>query len=286
LVTSRIFRWVIIFTCSCFVFACQNKYSAIKEAGIIDLLPISNDTLIAVSSDSKILTTNDGGANWVIVNNSISNNIKQITIDQNRVLWGLDFWHGIHEPSYSELFFSSDFGRTWQKIGLDYSMALPVQIISLPFSQLTIEDVERKQYQLSHSKTNMKWEYVGKTQAVNYYYRDTLYTFSEGGYITKANRSIAGDIDTLKKIDNISKIFQVIKLGDTFYIAGSAEGGYNSYFASFNVRTHLLHRFLTKGDQILGIRKGRLEKMWIFGDAGIFLKKEDSLVELLAKPKI
>jgi len=101
------------------------------DPDVQDLLPIKGDTLIAVKGHGGLAVTTDAGKQWKSLHDQPQKPdflfIKYLTIDQHHVLWGLDSWVGIHEPSYSRLAYSTDFGQTWIRQAFDTHTFFPIR---------------------------------------------------------------------------------------------------------------------------------------------------------------
>jgi hypothetical protein len=124
----------------------------------LDLLPINSDTLIAVTRYNGIITTLDAGQTWALI--SAPGTICKLTIDNQKTIWGLYSWRGIHEADRSILHASNDFGSTWVIHELNTREMFPADFYSPPGDKLKIIDYDRRIYQLVSDYPELKWQVV------------------------------------------------------------------------------------------------------------------------------
>lgn len=63
-----------------------------------DLLPITEDTLIAATQYNGLVMTTDAGKTWKEVESP--GRINELTLNNKKQLWGLKSWMGIHEADF------------------------------------------------------------------------------------------------------------------------------------------------------------------------------------------
>jgi hypothetical protein len=261
--------------------SCQSKR---KKSGndidngnkaIHDLLPVNADTLIAVRWHNGLLTTNDGGKSWKVIANDI--HLKQITIDDNKVLWGLDSWVGIHESDYARLLMSKDAGNTWITTEFDTKKLFPIKIVSQPHEKLHILTFDNKIYELLGDDPVKDWSLIQslhdmKNEPASVAHRE--YKLLENGSLLKWLNPIKWD--TLLTLNEISIPFEILTKSDTLFIAAGGNDGYSAYFASIT-NDSIVKEYPLQGAQALGVRLDNRGRIWTFGDGGIFLRVSDSL---------
>ncbi|MGC3945527.1 MAG: hypothetical protein QM762_13590 [Chryseolinea sp.] len=123
-----------------------------------DLLPVNADTLIASTRFNGIIITTNAGATWTSI--SDPGIISRLTIDNNKTIWGLYSWQGIHEADKSILYSSTDLGRTWRKYELETKTIFPGDFYSKPLQQLRLIDYDYRIYELADSRSELTWSSV------------------------------------------------------------------------------------------------------------------------------
>ncbi|WP_140466195.1 WD40/YVTN/BNR-like repeat-containing protein [Hymenobacter nivis] len=168
------------------------------DKAVYDLLPVNGDTLIAVKWNGGLAITTDAGLHWQNMHDQRQKRdflyIKYLTIDQHHVLWGLDSWPGVHEPAYSRLAYSTDFGKTWTHGEFDTHTFFPYEFYSLPGKALRVLTYNGKVYQMRDRK-GKKWDIVKTITELNNTVNDTVPgdSYSMGGgssFWKQANSSI------------------------------------------------------------------------------------------------
>jgi hypothetical protein len=243
---------------------------------IRDLLAISGDTLIGAKWDKGIIITTDGGKTWT--ETASSTHLKKITIDDKGILWGLDSWLGIHEPSYSRLLFSKDFGRSWTKIEFDVERFFPIAFRSKAHENLTVMTVDSLLYTLSGNNPNTDWTLTDSITAdADGAIHLPPYKLSASSNLLKHDG--VGAWDTLMRIPDIATPFGMLQSNDTLFIAAGGYGGYKAFFASLTNDT-LLTKYEMESVQALGVRQDTKGRIWTFGDGGIFLLQGNKLKKM------
>lgn len=148
------------------------------DPAVYDLLPVSGDTLIAVKWHGGLAVTTDAGKHWKGLHDQRKKPnflyIKYLTIDQHHVLWGLDSWPGIHEPAYSRLAYSADFGETWTRQEFDTRTFFPYEFYSRPGQALQVVTYDGKVYQLQ-DRVGKKWKVIQAITELDHSVNDTIY---------------------------------------------------------------------------------------------------------------
>lgn len=92
-------------------------------------------------------------------------------------MWGLDSWPGIHEPAYSRLAYSTDFGQTWTHQEFDTHVFFPYEFYSQPGHALQVVTYEGNVNQLQ-DRIGKKWQVVQTIAELNHLGNDTTYNDS------------------------------------------------------------------------------------------------------------
>jgi hypothetical protein len=259
--------------------SCSNDDKSNKERfpnSIHDLLAVSGDTLIGAKWESGIIVTTDGGKTWIEKAHSTS--IKEITIDNNGILWGLNSWVGIHESSYSRLMFSKDFGNSWERIEFNVDQFFPTNFFSKPHENLAVATFDNKTYRLTGNDYKKNWTLIDTLdQEADRSTYSLPYKISSSTFLLKQNNN--GVWDTLIKIPDISIPFEIIQAKDTLFIAAGGYGGYKALFASV-INDTALTKYEMKSIQALGVVQDSKGRIWTFGDGGIFILQKDKLKKM------
>ena len=167
--TRRVFYFVMLF------FSCN--ISQAESPSILDLVVIGKDTIVASTHDFKIIVSYDGGRIWETTKREL---VKQLGLEGKRI-WGIDSWIGIHEGNYSRLYYSDDFGRTWQKIILNPEIFFAMQFLEVN-NKLFIVDAYGSLWE--HKKTNVEssgsWSKI--TSYKSKYTRESMYAITKTRY--------------------------------------------------------------------------------------------------------
>jgi hypothetical protein len=257
--------------------SCQPNYdtSEKKMHAILDLLPVNADTLIAVKSHGGVLSTIDGGENWKDISPDI--HLKQITIDHNNILWGLNSWIGIHEADYSRLAKSINNGKSWTVTEFNTRKFFPIKIVSQSHDTLDILTNDNKVFRLIGNNPLADWSFVRalpikNIERLSIQYKD--YKILTDGSLLKWQNPIKWD--TLLRLRKISIPFGILSKDDTVFVAAGGYGGYKAYFVSIT-NDSTIKEYPLECVQALGVRLDSKGRIWTFGDGGIFLKVSDSL---------
>lgn len=143
-------RLVIIFLVS--LFAVSTKSQA---TSILDLVVIGRDTIVASTYDMSIIVSHDGGKSWKTTERQF---IKQLGLDGKRI-WGIDSWIGIHERSYSRLFYSDDIGVTWKQIELNTNLFFAMEFIEIAGKLWIVDDRGNLwEHRNTNFETSLSWK--------------------------------------------------------------------------------------------------------------------------------
>ncbi|MBU6121325.1 WD40/YVTN/BNR-like repeat-containing protein [Hymenobacter siberiensis] len=264
------------------------------DKAVYDLLPVSGDTLIAVKWHGGLALTTDAGLHWQSLHDQPQKHdflyIKYLTIDQHHVLWGLDSWVGIHEPAYSRLAYSADFGKTWKNIEFDTHKFFPYEFNSLPGEPLQVIAYDGKVHQM-RDRIGKNWGVVDEIPELNHSVNDTIGIdsyFSGGRYKFYSGGQLFSRIGTgwklLTTVGFINEVSDVCACGGNTYLAGSN----NAVFPTTEYLLRVRHgkvvdtTILTSESQyiepknLLCDNKGRL---WLYNFRGIWQKSGDKLLK-------
>ncbi|RZK09718.1 MAG: hypothetical protein EOO43_21000 [Flavobacterium sp.] len=103
--------------------AAEEKYPGIR--GVFD---VSVDTIVLLRHSLGIEVSSDRGMSWIWLAKDI-NRFNEFTIDDKGLMWGLELWIGIHEPSYCRMHSLQDKGKTWKSYELDAQKFFPMLFI-------------------------------------------------------------------------------------------------------------------------------------------------------------
>lgn len=126
-----------------------------ESTSILDLVVIGKDTIIASTHDMRIIVSRDGGKSWVTTEDIL---IKKLGLDGKRI-WGIDSWIGIHERSYSRLFYSDDIGKTWKQIELNPESFFATDFLEIA-GKLWIVDAHGDlwEHKITNVETSLSWK--------------------------------------------------------------------------------------------------------------------------------
>lgn len=265
-------------------FSCSEEFINFKkcylnndsEKSIHDLISISGDTLIGLKWNGGLIITKDAGKTWTDISDNI--HLKNIVIDKQGILWGLNSWIGIHEESSSKILFSKDTGRHWCEIEFDVNQFFPIKFFSEPNEDLEVETYNHGIYKLTGNNPKIDWTFI---DAIEYKGVGNIsclrYKISSSNILFKQNSN--GLWDSLMSIPNISIPFKMLESNDTIFIAASGYGGYKPLFASVT-KDSIIKEYNMGGVQALGIICDSKKRIWTFGDGGIFLFNNNELKKM------
>ncbi|RPD44385.1 hypothetical protein DNI29_22030 [Hymenobacter sediminis] len=259
------------------------------DPAVADLLPISGDTLIAVKNYGGLTVTTDAGRHWKGQNDQRQNPdflfIKDLTIDQHHVLWGLDSWPGIHEAPYSRLSHSTDFGKTWTQQQFNPTTFFPYTIYSSPGQALQIVTYDGNVCQIQ-DQIGRKWKYVKTISELNQRVNDTIY---DDGYVAGARFKFLKTGQVFSRSSKgwkpvatagfINWVDDVCSCQGSTYITGrnSAAAPPNNYLIrAANGRVQDTIRIQQEQLRLRCDSKGRL---WLFNFRGIWEKSGKSILK-------
>ncbi|MDB5192497.1 MAG: hypothetical protein JWQ96_2060 [Segetibacter sp.] len=268
--------------CSC---RQNNHKKNIEDAAktIQNVFDISNDTIIACKYGKGLILSNDGGKSWTELETNLL--FDEVTLTDNGYLVGLDSWRGIHEPDYSRLYLSKDFGKTWKTFNLDTKTFFPLNIVSNPKEKLLVQTVDNKIYQLNGLNLTNDWTLVknGTEQKNQYKEIELPYKIDDSNdHNIKLLLEKNKQVDTLAKLATCRQVNNVASFTDFVYISGagyekSFEETY-AYFASYSKETGL------KEYKIPGhfayLKKTQHNNIYIMNDEGLFITNKDTLQRL------
>ncbi|MBS4064487.1 MAG: exo-alpha-sialidase [Chitinophagaceae bacterium] len=126
-----------------------------QSPSILDLVVIGKDTIVASTHDMSIIVSHDGGKSWKTTERQL---IKQLGLDGRRI-WGIDSWIGIHERSYSRLFYSDDIGVTWKQIELNTDLFFAMEFIEIAGKLWIVDDRGNLwEHRSTNVETSLSWK--------------------------------------------------------------------------------------------------------------------------------
>ncbi|MBH8556551.1 WD40/YVTN/BNR-like repeat-containing protein [Hymenobacter negativus] len=259
------------------------------DKAIYDLLPVNSDTLIAVKWHGGLAITTDAGLHWQNLHDQPQKHdflyFKHLTIDEHHILWGLDSWPGMHEPAYSRLAYSADFGNTWKHLEFDTHKFFPYEFYSLPGKPLRIIAYDGTVSQMQ-DRAGKKWKSVKTVVELDNSVNDTIpgdsffsggqFKFLETGQLF--SRTIKG-WHPIVTAGFINEVNDVCSCAGSTYVVGyngavSPTPHYLLRIANGQVRDTTV---LPDEDQryLRCDKKGRL---WLFNFRGVWRKSGNRLV--------
>ena len=252
------------------------------DFAVHDLLPVNSDTLIAVKWNGGIAVTTDAGNHWKGLHDQRKKPdflfIKYLTIDQHHVLWGLDSWKGIHEPPYSRLAYSDDFGVTWTWQKFDTHAFFPYELYSHPGQALQVVTYDGKVYQIQ-DRAGKKWEFIQGISELNYSMNDTIpgdayfagarFKFLETGQLFLRSRKKWRPI---AKARFINELYDACQCKGNTYMTGqnsAADPPIHYFIRAAEGQVQDSIRTQEEQQQLRCDSQGRL---WLFSFRGIWLK--------------
>lgn len=257
--------------------------AAEKDPGIRGVFEVSRDTIILLKRTLGIELSPDGGKSWVWLAKNIFG-FNEFVIDDKRIMWGLEKWVGIHEPSYCRIHSSEDKGKTWKSYELNTNKFFPYHISSLPYAPLEVVNYSNKKlYRLEGLNPLAKWLFI--KQLPN---RDNnkpvelsvdSYSITQNSdnnklYVRRPN----GSTDTLITFTKADNIYYLEKSKDMIYVAGPSSNEQSSYFAVIK-NEQLLRDFTVPGLEVKLI-KTNLGRIYLTSTEGAFQYKGHRLVNI------
>jgi hypothetical protein len=250
---------------------------------IQNVFDISSDTIIACKYGKGLILSKDAGKTWIELKTEIL--FDEVTIIDNGFLVGLDSWRGIHEPDYSRLYLSKDFGQTWQTFNLDTKRFFPLNIVSNPRENLLIQTVDNKIYQLNGTDLINDWTFVKNATQQQNQYKEIELPFKiddSNDHAIKLLLETDKQSETLAKLTTCRQVNNVTSSTDFVYISGagyekSFEETY-AYFASYS-KSNRLKEYKIPGHYAY-LKKTQLNNIYIMNDDGLFITNKDTLRRL------
>ncbi len=250
---------------------------------IQNVFDISNDTIIACKYGKGLILSKDAGKTWTELKTEIL--FDEVTIIDNGYLVGLDSWRGIHEPDYSKLYLSKDFGQTWQTFNLDTKRFFPLNIVSNPRQKLLVQTVDNKIYQLNGTDLNNDWTFVKNATELQNQYKEIELPYKiddSNDHEIKLLLDTNKQSKTLAKLATCRQVNNVTSLIDFVYISGEGyEKSFDetyAYFASYS-KSNGLKEYKIPGHYAY-LKKTQLNNIYIMNDDGLFITNNDTLRRL------
>ena len=262
----------------------HKKNAETTDKTIQNVFDISNDTIIACKYGKGLILSTDAGLNWIELKTNLL--FDEVTMTDSGYLVGLDSWQGIHEPDYSRLYLSKDFGKTWQTFNLDTKSFFPLNIVSKPKEKVLVQTVDNKLYQLNGLNLKTDWTFVQLAKPSGEKDSKSSFPFAIDDYddhrikLLKTNNKT---IDTLAILNKCRQVNDIVSTSEFVYIAGagylnlSDQENY-AYYASYNKQKRL-KEYVIPGHYAY-LKKTQLNKVYIMNDEGLFLTYRDTLKSL------
>ena len=259
-------------------------FSEFKDKTIQNVFDISKDTIIACKYGQGLILSTDAGLNWTELKTNLL--FDEVTMTDSGYLVGLDSWQGIHEPDYSRLYLSKDFGKTWQTFNLDTKSFFPLNIVSKPKEKVLVQTVDYKLYQLNGLNLKTDWTFVQLAKPSGEKDSKSSLPFAIDDYDDhriKLFQTNNKTIDTLAILNKCRQVNDIVSASDFVYIAGagyinlSDQENY-AYYASYN-KQNGLKEYVIPGHYAY-LKKTQLDRIYIMNDEGLFLTNQDTLKRL------
>jgi len=273
-------------------YSCKQKVSTHDRKGktefdektIQNVFDISNDTIIACKYGKGFILSKDAGHSWTELKTELL--FDEITSTDSGYLVGLDSWQGIHEPDYSRLYLSKDFGKTWKTFNLDTKTFFPLHIVSTPKEKVLVQTVDNKIFQLNGQNLKTDWTFIKSVNPIDDENKKSSFPFSIDDYDDhriKLFQTSNNTIDTLAILDKCRQVNDIINTSNFVYITGA---GYKNlsdkenyaYYASYSTQTGL-KEYVIPGHYAY-LKKTQLRRVYIMNDEGLFITNQDSLIKL------
>ncbi|RTQ53496.1 hypothetical protein EJV47_01790 [Hymenobacter gummosus] len=259
------------------------------DHAVHDLLPVSGDTLIAVKWHGGLAITTNAGQTWQHLHDQRDKPdflyIKYLTIDHNYVLWGLDSWPGVHEPPYSRMAYSTDFGKTWIRREFNPRIFFPYKFYSCARQPVQIITYNGQIHHMGDAE-GQKWKLVKAVPELNYSVNDTVFgdsyfdgarfKFLETGELFSRTSRDWKPIVTIKPI---SELNDVCACDGSIYLVG--------YNRSFSPTPHYLLQItnsqikdtvLLPELEQLNLRCDNQGRLWAFDYRRVWIKAGNRLI--------
>jgi hypothetical protein len=251
-----------------------------KNRGIRGVLDVSKDTILLLRQSYGIELSTNRGKTWTWLAKDVFR-FDEFTVDDKGIMWGVERWKGIHEPSYCRMYSSADRGQTWNRYELKPLRFFPYHIHSMPHRPLEMSNLwDDKVYRLEGNNPLFRWQFI--KQLPNDESRSTedkrnpYFTIREKEYEQLCVKRKNGLIDTLVDFKNVYEIKQIENYNNMIYVAGLLPDYNSSYFAIIK-NERLLKEFTVPGFD-LNITRTSLGRIYLTSSAGAFLFAKNSVV--------
>jgi hypothetical protein len=245
------------------IFSCNKKGSDESSRSISDVLFLNDTVIVCAKRNSEIVMSENGGTTWASISKCY---VDQLTIDDKGTIWGIKSWIGIHEPSFSELYYSKNRGKSWVKNTFDTKVFFPVKIFSEPHQKLSVLSFSDKVYELRGNNIKGDWAEIGSVDTNRMNQVSGLHNERE---FKKMNSRF--------DLSDWSICLDVLENNDTVYMAGEGIDR-KAYFSMFPNKNQQF-KYKMDGTQATGIKKDLSNRIWVFGDAGLFLQSGKILLK-------
>ncbi|MBC8109480.1 MAG: hypothetical protein H7Y04_00310 [Verrucomicrobia bacterium] len=265
----------------------KKKRNVGLDNGITDVFDISKDSVFACNRHrSKLFFSADKGKNWRTFNIFLTD----FTITDKNVWVAFNHWQGIHEADYCRISISHDAGKKWKVTTLDTEKIFPIKIVSKGFETLRVETANHKIYELIGNDLNKDWLFICDADAPKEVFEVQDFPYSVYDRYernAKLIKSVDKRVDTLAKLTLCDDANSIIKGTNTVYIAGfgrktdsdSTFGYYAEVKNDKFVQEHLIP------GSYAYLKKTYLNRIYIYGDGGLFIKENNIIKKLLPMQK-
>jgi hypothetical protein len=263
----------------------RNSHLIIHDSSYVtDLLTIG-DTLIAVKGQGGLSISTTAGKQWQTIHADDSKpdyvEFDNITVDENKVLWGLKCFKRMHVgPVGAKLMYSYNLGVNWIELALTDARFIPRSIFSEPGKALELITDEGKVFELQ-SVAQRKWKLIKHLPDLDYKYlnthfneerlqedyNDSKYKFLDNGDLLKKDEAKWNKVTSIYFVDRISSICECDR---SLYITAHKEAISPSPFYLLRIDGGQVRHIIITPYPDSGIRCDRMGKLWLFNNYGVW----------------
>ncbi|MCR5890042.1 hypothetical protein LRS06_20145 [Hymenobacter sp. J193] len=263
----------------------RNSHLIIHDSSYVFDLLLIGDTLIAVKGHGGLSISTNAGKQWQTIHADDSRSdyveFDNITVDANKVLWGLKCFERIHVgPIGAKLMYSYDLGVSWVELALTDTHFIPMSIFSEPGKPLELITHEGNVFELQ-SLAQRKWKLIEHLPDLDYKYlnthfneerlledyNDSKYKFLDNGDILKKDKAKWNRVTSIYFVDRISSVCECNR---SLYITARKEAISPSPFYLLRIDEGQVRHIIITPYPDSGIRCDRKGKLWLFNSYGVW----------------
>jgi hypothetical protein len=249
------------------------------------LLPIGGDTLIAIKGDGGITISVDAGVHWKTTHEDRHKPdfllINDLAYDNNKVLWGLYSWQGIHEADAARIGYSRDFGKTWAWHKFDTRIFFPLNFYSEVGQPLQVVTHTGKVFQLQDHE-GKQWKFLKHVPYLDGAHLDTTfdetrlseqlvdkaqYRFLDNGKLLARTSAGWKSITTIGFVDRVN---EACTCDSSLYITAHKDAINPSPYYLLKINRGQVRHIIITEEGWNHIRCDKTGKLWVYSDSGIW----------------